>query len=201
MLSCKSSMLKEVKEKDENGKMQSLYFIHKESQKKHGAYLAYNEDGSLYEKSNFNQGKLDGLRTLYHPNGKPKIEEPYTMGELNGTYKSYHENGALQFQANYSNNVMGGLVTSYFDSGKVKEEVTFVDNEENGPFVEYFENGQKMWEGNYHNGDNELGLLMKYDSTGTLIRKLECDSLYRCQTIWTIEDGDQEKIDVDKMRR
>lgn len=200
IVSCSPSSLKEVKEKDDNGRLVSKYSVHKESNEKHGVYTAYNEDGSLYEKAHYNQGRLDGTRTLFHSNGKVNIEEVYVSGDLSGDYKSYHENGQLKFHALYTKNVMSGMVKTFYESGKLKEEVTFVDNEENGPFIEFFENGNKKWEGNYHDGDNELGLLMKYDSTGQLIRKLECDSLYRCQTIWTIEGGEQEKVDINKQR-
>lgn len=65
-----------------------------------------------------------------------------------------------------------------------------VNNEENGPFTEYHENGQKAWEGTFLNGDNEYGLLQQYDEAGTLIKKMNCDSLGVCTTIWTLKDGD-----------
>ena len=71
------------------------------------------------------------------------------------------------------------------------EEVLFKDNEENGPFVEYYDNGEIEWKGSYLNGDNEFGILEQYDRTGVLIKKMECDSLGACITVW-IKDEESE---------
>ena len=85
---------------------------------------------------------------------------------------------------------MQGLIKSYYPEGPLKEEVTMVDNEENGPFTEYYKDGTKEWEGTYLNGDNEFGLLKHYNDKGVLIKKMMCDSLAICSTIWTLEGGD-----------
>ena len=58
------------------------------------------------------------------------------------------------------------------------------NNEENGPFSEYFENGQIQWKGTYRNGDNEYGILYEYDSLGTPIKIMKCDTQAICRTIW-----------------
>ena len=64
------------------------------------------------------------------------------------------------------------------------------DNNENGPFKEYYPNGNIHWEGNYLNGDNEFGILNEYNEQGELIKKMDCDSMAVCKTIWTKENGD-----------
>ena len=54
-------------------------------------------------------------------------------------------------------------------------------------FEEYYTNGKIKWKGSYRNGDHEYGLLEKYDSTGVLVKKMECDSLFICRTVWKKE--------------
>ncbi len=156
----------------------------------HGEYIRYNTDGGIRERSNYRNGVLEGTRILYYPSGQKEIEETYKQGIFHGPYFNFHENGLPSLEANYNNGVMEGHLKRYYPSGKILEVVTMQDNIENGPFKEYYENGNIEWEGRYLNGDNEFGLLLNYDSTGTLIKKMMCDSLAICRTIWTLKDGD-----------
>ena len=48
----------------------------------------------------------------------------------------------------------------------------------------YYENGQIHWKGTYLNGDNEFGLLEEWDSLGTMIKRMKCDSMAVCRTFW-----------------
>lgn len=90
----------------------------------------------------------------------------------------------------YTDGVLDGQVISYFEDGTKRESVTFLNNTENGPFTEFHENGKKHWEGTYRNGDNEYGLLIEYDTLEKIIKKMDCDSLGMCRTIWSKEKGD-----------
>ena len=54
-------------------------------------------------------------------------------------------------------------------------------------FTEFYENGNKKAEGSYKEGAKEDGLLLIYDTTGVLIRKMECaDGI--CHTIWSLSN-------------
>ena len=70
------------------------------------------------------------------------------------------------------------------------ERVTFEGNEENGPFEEYHQNGQIQWKGTYLKGENEYGLLEEFDEIGEPIKRMMCDEMAICKTIWTKENGD-----------
>lgn len=176
--------MKEVTTTYDNGNIKEQFTVNKNGEKE-GEYKMYAESGKLKESASYKNGQLFGKRTLYFDNGNAEIEESYTDGGLlQGVYKSYYEEGALKLEKTYDNNVLTGLVKVYYPSGKLKEEVTMVNNNENGPFQEYYENGQLHWKGTYLNGDNEFGLLEEWDSLGTMIKRMKCDSLAVCRTFW-----------------
>lgn len=177
---------KKVKEYYEDEKtLRKEYFVHKETNLKEGSYISYYEDGTVYDRSTYKNGKLDGNRKIYFPTGEIQIEEPYIEDQIHGEYLRYHKNGTVEFRAVYVNHVLNGTAIRYYNNGQIKDQVTMVQNQENGPFVEYYKNGNKKWEGTYKDGDNEVDLLIQYDSLGQMEQKLMCDSLSRCKTFWT----------------
>ena len=195
LFSC-GKRLTEIENKNDNGLIIEKYYINKDSLK-FGTYTSFDEDGRLFEKSQYKKGQLDGLRTIFYSSGEVEIQENYKTGEIDGLYKSFYENGNVNLEAYYIEGKMEGTVKRYFSSGEIMEEVTFVSNEENGPFKEYFKNGQVKWEGQYQDGDNEYGTIFSYSEEGKLIKKMECGKYagdYICQTIWTIEEGEKELV-------
>ena len=187
LFSCQEKLIKTY---HENGSVHEEYSYEGDSLK-HGPYIRYAEDGTLLEQSIYEQGYLTGTRKIYSSTGNIEIQEEYKNKKLNGPYYVYHENGKVQLEASYQDDVMAGIVKIYYPSGNIKEEVTFEDSRENGPFTEYHENGNIAWKGTYRNGDNEFGLLEKFDETGKLVRKMMCDSNAICTTTWTIEKEEE----------
>jgi len=157
---------------------------------RHGTTRKYYSTGELFELSYYVNGILEGVRTLYYRNGVPEIKEKYCAGQICDTLFTFYANGVKRFEGVYSGGEMNGITKGYYESGELKEEVTFKGNQEEGHFVEYYNNGKKKWEGFYLNGANEFGELVQYDSTGIMIKKMMCDSIAICQTIWTPELGD-----------
>jgi len=188
LLALACSNKKMVDTKHSNGQIMEQYTLNAD-QEKDGMYRSFYENGNKYEEANYSKGVLTGERKIYFQNGNIDIIEVYNQsGQLDGEYKAYHENGKLKVEKFYKNNLMEGVLKVYYPSGNIKEEVLLTNNTENGPFTEYFENGKIQWKGTYLNGDNEFGLLEEFDSTGTLIKKMECDSLAICRTVWKSEN-------------
>lgn len=184
--SCQSNL---VKEYDDNGILSKEYRIDEDSLIQ-GEYTFYYEDGtSPFEKSFYIDGQLHGTRTLYFQDGQAEIVEQYERDVLIDTLKVYYPSGALKQRKPYDMGVLSGILFTFYEDGTLKEEATFVNNEEQGPFVEYHPSGQPKWRGTYRNGDNEYGELIQYDSTGTMIRKMMCDTAAICTTIWRLEEG------------
>lgn len=187
-LSCDQS-LKTIEVKNDAGIVVEQYQINQDSLK-NGTSKVFDDEGDLFELSNYVAGKLEGKRTLYYKDDSVDTEENYVNDILVGEYKQYYKNGNLMQTGSYTAGVLAGEVISYFEDGTIRESATFENNIENGPFTEYHENGKKQWEGTYRNGDNEYGLLVEYDKLENVIKKMDCDSLGMCRTIWSIEKGD-----------
>ncbi len=170
--------------------MKEIYHIDKDSLI-HGQKLVYLDNGeTLYSRSNYNRGQLDGERYIYYPDGKIEVYEQYLDDVLHDTLTTYYPSGSHKLVMIYDHGVLNGVVTKYKETGELIERVTFEDNEENGPFEEYHDNGQVKWKGNYLNGENEHGLLEEFDDSGNPIRRMMCNDLSICRTIWTKENGD-----------
>lgn len=177
--------------KDDEGRILESFEVNEEG-KKHGIYKTFSPSGTLTEDAVYADGKLNGYRRLYRENGSLEIEENYVEDVSHGAYTVFYESGAIEISTDYDQGKMNGMLHRYFESGKIMEEVKMEDNEENGPFKEYYENGNIQWEGTYLNGENEVGILLQYDESGVLTKKMLCDSLSICQTIWTKELGEVE---------
>ena len=183
--SCQQAKI--IERKNEKGIVVERYSIieDKEGEKKHGLYERFDNEGKIAEQSNYKTGKLEGLRKLYEQ-GILESEETRVSDQFHGPYKGYFPNGQLRMEANYEKDIISGDVKVYYPSGKLKEIVRFADNVETGPFIEYYENGNLKAEGNYKQSDGpvEDGELKLYDTTGNLIRIMDCE-LGKCTTKWT----------------
>lgn len=183
-LSIISCGYKKIEIKYDSGKIKESYYVDKQGVNQ-GNYESFYENGNIKEISNYQSGQLSGSRKLYFENGSVEIEELYnTEGKLQGNYKVFYPDGKLQLEKEYDNNIIIGKIKIYYPDGKLKEEVTMENNQENGPFIEYYQNGRVHWKGSYRKGDNEYGLLIEYDSTGVLLKKMNCDTLAICRTFW-----------------
>jgi len=49
---------------------------------------------------------LDGTRTLFHPNGRKKLEADYTHGKLHGRARVWDEDGDLVAEEHYVEGVL-----------------------------------------------------------------------------------------------
>lgn len=177
----------------DNGAVYEKYFVDKDSMK-HGQYIQFYENGDTLETSQYIHGKLEGIRKLYYTGNRTEIMEKYEMGMLNGPYRVFYEDGNLNLIAPYKNNVLEGELKKYYPNGSIMEEVEFKNNEENGSFTEYYENGGKKWVGTYQSGANEIGELLHFAENGDTIKKMFCDEMYICRTVWLNEkyvDGNQ----------
>lgn len=179
-----SDGLKQVKIYSETGQLEKKYTIDEDSIQQ-GELLSFYENGKdIFERANYLDGQLEGKRILYFDDGQPEIIENYSHNILTDTLYLFYPSGALKMTSYFNNGIHTGVNTVYYESGMKKEEVLFQNNEEQGRFVEYHSNGKIHWEGQYLNGENEFGELIQYDSTGQMIKKMFCDSIAICKTIW-----------------
>lgn len=183
--------LETVEETDPDGNL--LHFTRRDSDGvKEGVFNKMTAKGVKLEEANYKNGKLDGQRVLFYPDGDTLIVETYQEDLFDGPYKSFYPSGQLKLICTYQNNHIEGKLLQYYESGQLKEEVLFLDDNENGPFKEYHPNGQLSVEGSYKDGDNEHGPLKFYDEQGQHYKTMECN-MGICRTVWS-----QEKIKGNK---
>jgi antitoxin component YwqK of YwqJK toxin-antitoxin module len=143
---------------------------------KNGLYETFDDEGKPLEAATYVNGKLEGEKRIYYEGALYNLE--YHKNDLyEGPYKVFYPNGQIQIETQYINNEITGELRGYYPTGKLKEIVTMKANVEDGPFTEYYESGIKKAEGSYkpfENGPRENGLLILYDSTGALLRKMNC---------------------------
>jgi len=89
-----------------------------------GEKLVYYENGQLAEKSNFVNGKQEGLSTWYAENGVALKEFMYENNELHGMSKYYDMKGQLIAEGSYKRGQKDGI-WKYYTDGKLTEEKDF----------------------------------------------------------------------------
>lgn len=187
---CKEG-IKVVQQKDDDGNLTAEYEVRPKDGAKQGKFTGYYPSGKKFEESTYLNNVLDGNRTLYYESGAVQTKENHVKGTFSGKFQSFYENGQPKEEGEYSNDAMNGEWTFYYPSGKKREIVNFIENEEDGPFKEFYENGNIKTEGQYKEGDNEVGLLKKYNQSGKLIEKMDCemkqignDFFSQCKSVW-----------------
>jgi antitoxin component YwqK of YwqJK toxin-antitoxin module len=178
---CSANETTEVRDTDAG--LVTTYEINKESGEYEGPYTKADTTGLLMERGHMLNGKLQGIRELYYPDGGVKVRERYAKGELDDLWEFYHPNGQVELKGYYVQGQMYGRWHKYDSLGNLLEEVLMISNEEYGPFKEYYPNGNIQAEGAYLHGDREDGTLKLYDETGTLIKTMLCYA-GRCYTTW-----------------
>jgi antitoxin component YwqK of YwqJK toxin-antitoxin module len=90
---------------------------------------------------NYKNGKLDGLRTVYFPNGKMAEQINYVNNLKEGVYKKYTENGIIIEESFFKNNEYDGFAIFRSESGVVVSKGLFTKGLKTGTW-EVLENGK-----------------------------------------------------------
>jgi antitoxin component YwqK of YwqJK toxin-antitoxin module len=99
---------------------------------------------------NYKNGKLEGLRSVFYPNGKIAEEISYMNNLRNGSYKKYAENGIVLEESNYKNNQYNGMAIFRDAEGNLASKGNFLNGKKAGIW-KFFENGKMTKEVNMSN--------------------------------------------------
>lgn len=103
---------------------------------------------SIMATENYSKGKLEGLRSVFYPNGKIAEEIIYKNDLKNGFYKRYTESGIIIEESNYKNNQFEGLaIFRDADDGTIVSKGKFVNGKKAGIW-QFFEKGKLVKEMN-----------------------------------------------------
>lgn len=86
-------------------------------------------------------GKLEGEKIIYYPNGQIAEQSYYTNGKLEGTSKVFSETGVLIKDFSYKDGRLNGMSKYYDGSGKLLAEGAYKDDQKQGIW-KYYENGR-----------------------------------------------------------
>lgn len=97
---------------------------------------------------NYSKGKLEGLRSVFYPNGKIAEEILYKNNLKNGVYKRYTETGIIIEETNYKNDQFDGLaIFRDADDGNLVSKGKFVNGKKAGIW-QFFQGGKLVKEEN-----------------------------------------------------
>jgi antitoxin component YwqK of YwqJK toxin-antitoxin module len=96
---------------------------------------------------NYTNGKLEGLRSVFYPNGKIAEEINYKNNLKEGICKRYTENGIIIEESAYKNNNYNGLAVFKDSDGNLISKGNFVDGKKAGVW-HFYEKGKLSKEEN-----------------------------------------------------
>jgi antitoxin component YwqK of YwqJK toxin-antitoxin module len=97
---------------------------------------------------NYSKGNLEGLRSVFYPNGKIAEEIIYKNNLKNGVYKRYTESGIIIEESSYKNNEFDGLaIFRDPDDGNIVSKGKFTNGKKTGIW-QFFNKGKMVKEEN-----------------------------------------------------
>lgn len=96
---------------------------------------------------NYRNGKLEGLRSVFYPNGKIAEEINYKNGLKEGAYKKYTEKGIVLEESLFKNNEYNGMAVFKDSDGNVVSKGQFVNGKKSGIW-QFLEKGKLVKETN-----------------------------------------------------
>ncbi len=162
-----------------------------EAEEKQGEWQYFYETGKIKEKTNYINGKVNGLSEAWYENGNRWLVQHYADDELEGSQASYYYNGNMHilnnykkgkkegsqkeynskgyvyYTTSYSDDKENGQVITYFEGGQVKEEFAYQNDKKEGTYKSYFENGKTDTEGKFA-ADKKQGLWKSYYAGGAV---------------------------------
>ena len=147
LISCQVSVKKEIKIEKHypDGKVESIVFVQ--------------------------DGKKNGIASLFYPSGILKQEGRWVNDRQEGVWTFYYEDGAISAKINFVNDFQHGQSIFYFPSGSLDQEVQFKDGKLNGLSKSYYRDINKVKQQSEWVLGKRNGTVIIYDSLGNNFKK------------------------------
>jgi antitoxin component YwqK of YwqJK toxin-antitoxin module len=135
-----------------------------------GKFIDYFMNGKKQGEGMLENGKVNGVRTVYYPNGQKRFFYTYKKGITSGESEEYFINGQLKQKGSFIDKKESGLWQVYYSTGKLKRQSTFVNHKQDPPkeemkFFNLFQKGQTlMKEGSYESAIERFDEAIKINS-------------------------------------
>lgn len=136
-----------------------------------GLYESWYENRQQYIMCDVVDGKLNGSYESWYKNGQMYVKCDNVDGEKNGTFNLWHQNGQMHIDCDYVNGKENGIYKSWYYTGQIDEKCEYVDGTLEGVYEAWHANGQIYIKCNYVNGEKE-GLYELWNDDGQIIKKL-----------------------------
>lgn len=117
-----------------------------------GKFIETYENGAVKGTGTLVNGKLDGSRIQYYPNGQKSSEKHYKDAYPHGLSKEFYENGTLKLTGDFFNNKENGTWTAYYPNSNKQAILNFVEGIQQGPYFEYDLKGKLIRQFYFKNG-------------------------------------------------
>jgi tetratricopeptide (TPR) repeat protein len=107
-----------------------------------GNFIDYFYSGRKQGEGTFQNGKVEGIRRIYHQNGQIAIERGYSIGLINGLEKEFFEDGTLKQKGKFVNGKEEGIWEMYFPNGQIKQRSAFENGNMQGETIVYYSTGK-----------------------------------------------------------
>lgn len=95
-----------------------------------GSSVMYYDNGQLYERRNYEDGKLEGLLEEYRQNGQLRMSNNYKNGKrVDGPEYTYHPSGKIFMSKDYKNGKLHGLDLRWKESGRLFHRACYKNGE------------------------------------------------------------------------
>jgi antitoxin component YwqK of YwqJK toxin-antitoxin module len=132
--------------------LKSAFYYCLETENINGEYLNWYDNGQMYEKCNYVDGKMNGEYLEWYSNGQMMIKGNYVDGKINGELLKWHSNGQIFVKCNYVDGKRNGEYLEWYGDGQVMQKCNYVDGILNGKYLEWYSDGQEMQKSNYVDG-------------------------------------------------
>jgi len=117
------------------------------------------------------EGKIEGVKKIFHPNGKVMTQVNYKDGKPVGESKSYDDEGRVTRVGKFKDGRRHGDMIDYWsETGKVKRIVPYDVGKVNGTVKQYYKNGKLKAELPFKQ-DSLHGIEKRYDAEGKLTKQ------------------------------
>ena len=131
----------------------------------------YYSDGKVESSVFMQNGKKNGIASLFYPNGKLKQEGKWVNDKQEGIWTFYYEDGAVSRKINFVNDFQDGQSIFYFPNGSLDQEVQFKDGKPDGISKSYYRDINKVKQQSEWVLGKRNGTVIIYDSLGNDFKK------------------------------
>ena len=107
-----------------------------------GRAVDYFENDRLWSRTNYKDGKENGLREIFYENGQLRQSAKFKDGKFDGLIEHYYENGQLKNKGNYKDGKEEGFWEIFYENGQLQEKSIYKNGIIDGSYESYYENGQ-----------------------------------------------------------